>query len=336
MRVLISGASIAGPVLAFWLAHYGFEVTVIERSPAPRKSGGHAVDLFKPAMDIIEMMGILDHVEAQSAGTEVLSIHREGKRLIDLPEVLIFSAVSERHVEIMRDDLSEILYGASAPSAEYIFGDSITALTDDGAGVRVAFDRASDRRFDLVIGADGLHSHVRGLVFGPESGYSHWLGQYLAVASIPNYLDLSDRALMYPQVDKIAGMYSAAQLSDARAFFLFRTPEPLDYHHRDVGRQKALLGEVYADVGWELPRMLAEVDATDTFYMDSITQLRMDTWSKGRITLVGDAGYCPGRQWAEARAWRSSERMCWQGKSRLPQVITPGRIPPTKPHCGSM
>ncbi|MBN7299893.1 FAD-dependent monooxygenase, partial [Mycobacteroides abscessus] len=174
MRVLISGASIAGPVLAFWLAHYGFEVTVIERSPAPRKSGGHAVDLFKPAMDIIEMMGILDHVEAQSAGTEVLSIHREGKRLIDLPEVLIFSAVSERHVEIMRDDLSEILYGASAPSAEYIFGDSITALTDDGAGVRVAFDRASDRRFDLVIGADGLHSHVRGLVFGPESGYSHW------------------------------------------------------------------------------------------------------------------------------------------------------------------
>ncbi|SIL28708.1 FAD binding domain [Mycobacteroides abscessus subsp. abscessus] len=123
MRVLISGASIAGPVLAFWLAHYGFEVTVIERSPAPRKSGGHAVDLFKPAMDIIEMMGVLDHVEAHSAGTEVLSIHRAGKRPIDLPEMLIFSAVSERHVEIMRDDLSEILYGASAPGAEYIFGD---------------------------------------------------------------------------------------------------------------------------------------------------------------------------------------------------------------------
>ncbi|WP_145042994.1 FAD-dependent monooxygenase [Mycobacteroides abscessus] len=294
MRVLISGASIAGPVLAFWLAHYGFEVTVIERSPAPRKSGGHAVDLFKPAMDIIEMMGVLDHVEAHSAGTEVLSIHRAGKRPIDLPEMLIFSAVSERHVEIMRDDLSEILYGASASCAEYIFGDSITDLADDGAGVRVGFDGAPDQRFDLVVGADGLHSHVRDLVFGPESGYSHWLGQYLAVASIPNYLDLSDRALMYPRVDKMAGMYSAAQLSDARAFFLFRTPEPLDYRHRDVGRQKALLGEVYADVGWELPRMLAEIDATDTFYMDSITQLRMDTWSKGRITLVGDAGYCPG------------------------------------------
>lgn len=127
MRVLISGASIAGPVLAFWLAHYGFEVTVIERSPAPRKSGGHAVDLFKPAMDIIEMMGVLDHVEAHSAGTEVLSIHRAGKRPIDLPEMLIFSAVSERHVEIMRDDLSEILYGASAPGAEYIFGDSTSS-----------------------------------------------------------------------------------------------------------------------------------------------------------------------------------------------------------------
>lgn len=295
MRILISGASVAGPTLAYWLARYGCDVTVVERSPAPRKSGGHAVDLFKPAMDIVETMGILDTIEAHKAGTDVISIHREGKPgLIEVPEALIFSAVSQRHVEIMRDDLSDILYEASSPTAEYIFGDSIAALAEEGNGVRIAFDKGPERQFDLVIGADGLHSNVRGLVFGPESGYSHWLGEYLAVASIPNYLDLSDRALMFPRVNRMAGIYSAAQIPDARAFFLFRPPEPLDYHHRDVDRQKALLRDVYADFGWEVPRILAEISTTDAFYMDSITQLRMDTWSKGRITLVGDAGYCPG------------------------------------------
>lgn len=295
MRVLVSGASVAGPTLAFWLARYGFDVTVVERSPSPRKSGGHAVDLFKPAMDIVEKMGVLDRIEAHEAGTDIISIQREGNRgLVELPEALITSAVSQRHIEIMRDDLSEILYDASSPTAEYIFGDSIAALTEEHTGVHVSFDKAADRRFDLVVGADGLHSNVRTLIFGPESGYSHWLGEYLAVASIPNYLDLDDHALMFPRVDRLAGIYSAKQVQDARAFFLFRTPEQLDYHHRDVDRQKQILKHLYADFGWEVPRMLAEVDATDAFYMDSITQLRMDTWSKGRITLVGDAGYCPG------------------------------------------
>lgn len=295
MRVLISGASVAGPTLAFWLARYGFDVTVVERSPAPRKSGGHAVDLFKPAMDIVEKMGVLDTIEAHKAGTDVLSIYREDKAdLIDLPEALIFSAVSQRHVEIMRDDLSEILYAVSSPTAEYIFGDSIMTLNQNDTGVDVTFEQGPPRRFDLVIGADGLHSNVRSLVFGPEAGYSHWLGEYLAVASIPNYLGLDDRAVMFPRVDRMVGIYSATRVPDARAFFLFRTAAPLDYSHRDIDRQKAILREVYADFGWEVPRMLAEVDTADAFYMDSITQLRMDTWSTGRITLVGDAGYCPG------------------------------------------
>lgn len=143
MRVLISGASVAGPTLAYWLARYGFDITVVERSPAARKSGGHAVDLFKPAMDIVEKMGVLDRIEAHKVGTDLLSIHREGKAgLVDLPEALIFSAVSQRHVEIMRDDLSEILYDASSPTAEYIFGDSIAALTEDDTGVMSPSNRA--------------------------------------------------------------------------------------------------------------------------------------------------------------------------------------------------
>jgi 2-polyprenyl-6-methoxyphenol hydroxylase-like FAD-dependent oxidoreductase len=165
------------------------------------------------------------------------------------------------------------------------------SISDDG---EVAFDSGREARFDLVIGADGLHSNVRRLVFGPESRFSTWIGAYLAVASVPNYRGLDGRMEGISGVGRMAGMYSAAHLDDARALFLFRTPERLDYHYRDVDRQKELLRERFAGVGWEVPRLLAELDRTPAFYFDSITQLRLDTWSRGRVTLVGDAGYCPG------------------------------------------
>ncbi|WP_117208559.1 FAD-dependent monooxygenase [Allorhizocola rhizosphaerae] len=295
MRVLISGASIAGPVLAYWLESYGFTVTVVERSPTLRKTGGHAVDLFKPAMDIAERMGLIDAVLAKRTGTERLGFRLEGSdRRHELNVGRLLSAVSDRHVEIMRDDLSEIFYDATRERVEYAFGDSIAALSEDDGGVDVSFEHAPERRFDLVIGADGLHSNVRRLVFGPESEFATWIGGYLAVISLPNYLGLRDRTEGITGVNRIAAVYSAAHLDDARAVFLLRTTQPLDYHYRDVARQKQLLREAFAGMGWEVPRLLSELDRTPAFYFDSITQLRMDTWSRGRVSLVGDAGYCPG------------------------------------------
>lgn len=292
MRVLISGASVAGPVLAHWLTRYGFEVTVVERAPALRKTGGHAIDLFRPAMEIVERMGVLDRVLAARTGTEWLTMHREGGRgPIELELRRVMAAVSDRHVEIMRDDLSEIFHDATKDDVAYVFGDSITSISDDG---EVTFERGAPARFDLVVGADGLHSNVRGLVFGPESRYSAWIGAYLAVASVPNHLGLDGRMAGILGVGRMAGMYGAAHLDDARAVFLFRTPAPLDYHHRDVARQKELLRARFAGAGWEVPRLLEEVERASAFYFDSITQLRLDTWARGRVALVGDAGYCPG------------------------------------------
>ncbi|GAA4943204.1 2-polyprenyl-6-methoxyphenol hydroxylase-like FAD-dependent oxidoreductase [Nonomuraea thailandensis] len=292
MRVLISGASVAGPALAYWLARYGFTVTVVERAPALRRTGGHAVDLFRPAMDIVERMGVLEQVLAAKTGTEHLTVRGErGGRPAVLEIGRVMGAVSDRHVEIMRDDLSEIFYDATRHDAEYVFGDSITSISEDG---EVTFERGAPARFDLVIGADGLHSNVRRLVFGPESRFTTWIGAYLAVASVPNHLRLDGRMEGVTGVGRLAAMYGAARLPDARALFLFRTPEPLDYHHRDVARQKELLRERFAGVGWEVPRLLAELDRASAFYFDSITQLRLDTWSRGRVTLAGDAGYCPG------------------------------------------
>ncbi|MGW7481617.1 FAD-dependent monooxygenase [Nonomuraea muscovyensis] len=292
MHVLISGASVAGPALAYWLVRYGFDVTVVERAPALRKAGGHAVDLFRPAMDIVERMGLLGPVLEHKTGTERLVMSVPGRaRPVEMDTRRLVAAISDRHVEIMRDDLGEILYDATRDDVEYVFADSIAAIGQDG---EVRFDSGRARGFDLVIGADGLHSNVRRLVFGPESRFATWIGAYLAVASVPNHLGLDGRMEGVLDIDRLAGMYGAAGLDEARALFLFRTPEPLDYHHRDTARQRRLLREHFADLGWETPRLLDEADRAEAFYFDSITQLRLDTWSRGRVSLVGDAGYCPG------------------------------------------
>lgn len=292
MRILISGASIAGPVLAYWLTRHGFSVTVVERAPSLRKTGGHAVDLFRPAMDISEKMGVLPRIEECATGTSRMALCPEGaKRPVRVDLSKIFDAASDRHVEVMRDDLSEIYYDATRDDVEYLFGDSITDISPDGD---VRFESSPPRRFDLVIGADGLHSNVRRLVFGEESAFSNHIGAYLGVLTLPGTFGRDGELLIHVGVGRTAGMYWARHLDEARALFLFRSDHELDYDHRDAAAQKSLLRTAFAGFHPDVDHWLAELDRTQSFYFDSITQLRMHTWSKGRVTLVGDAGYCPG------------------------------------------
>jgi 2-polyprenyl-6-methoxyphenol hydroxylase-like FAD-dependent oxidoreductase len=292
MRILISGASIAGPVLAYWLARGGFDVTVVERSPALRKTGGHAVDLFRPSMEISANMGVLSRIESLATGTDRLTLYREGTSRparVDLTKIV--GAASDRHVEIMRDDLSEVYYDAGREHVEYLFGDSITAISSDG---EVTFAHAATRRFDVIVGADGLHSNVRRLVFGDEAGLTRFIGGYLAVVSVPKSLAPEGDMIVHAGVGRMAGIYTAQHLDDARALFMFRSKTELDYHYRDTVRQKELLRDALAGLAEQSDRWLAEVDHAPTFYFDSISQLALDIWSRGRVTLVGDAGYCPG------------------------------------------
>ena len=292
MRILISGASISGPVLAYWLTRRGFEVTVVERAPALRKTGGHAVDLFRPSMEISEKMGVLPKIEAYATGTDTLTLYREGVQRparIDLTKIV--GAASDRHVEIMRDDLSEAFYDAGRDEVEYLFGDSITAISPDG---EVTFEGAAPRRFDVVVGADGLHSNVRRLIFGEDSGRTRFLGGYLAVVSVPKTLAREGEMTVHVGAGRLAGIYTAQPLGDARALFLFRSKEELQYHYRDVLRQQNLLRQAFTGMDPKVDGWLAELDRTPAFYFDSITQLQLDSWSRGRVTLVGDAGYCPG------------------------------------------
>ncbi|MGW4800795.1 FAD-dependent oxidoreductase, partial [Nonomuraea sp. NPDC004297] len=291
MRVLISGAGVAGPVLAYWLTRHGFSVTVVERAPAPRRTGGHAVDLFRPAVDISEKMGLLPRIEERATGANRMTVVREGaRRPVSVDLSRIFGVASERHVEIMRDDLIEIYYDATCDDVEYVFGDSITAISPDG---EVRFENAAPRRFDLVVGADGLHSDVRRLVFGEESRFGTFIGAYLGVLALPGFAAPDGEIRIHVGVGRTAGMYGSPRLGGARALFLFRSErEPGD--HRDVSGQKDLLRGAFAGLHADVDRWLDELDRTSAFYFDSITQLRMDTWSRGRVTLVGDAGYSPG------------------------------------------
>lgn len=292
MRVLISGASIAGPVLAYWLTRRGFDVTVVERAPALRKTGGHAVDLFRPAMEISEQMGVIDKVKGRATGTTRMILQRtNGRPPVDVDYLKLVGVISDRHVEIMRDDLSQIYYDAGRDDIEYLFGDQITAIADDGA---VDFARSAQRRYDVIVGADGLHSGVRQLVFGPDAGHSRFLGCYLAVLSVPKALARDGEMASFLDAGRWAMIYTADHLDDARAVFLFRQERQLDYHHRDAARQRTLLRAAFADLNPTVDRWLAELDGPGTFYFDSITQLELASWSRGRVTLVGDAGYCPG------------------------------------------
>jgi 2-polyprenyl-6-methoxyphenol hydroxylase-like FAD-dependent oxidoreductase len=292
MQVLVSGASIAGPVLAYWLTRAGFDVTVVERAPTLRKTGGHAVDLFRPSMEISAKMDVLPRIEALATGTDTMTIHREGQRRpirVDLTKLT--GAASDQHVEIMRDDLSEVYYDAGRHDVEYVFGDSITAVSSDG---EVTFEHAPPRRFDVVVGADGLHSNVRRLVFGDEAGLTRFIGGYLAVVSAPKTMAHHNEMLGHLGVGRLAAVYTGDHLDDARIVFMFRSKHELDYDYRDTLRQKQLLCDAFDGMHPQVDGWLAEIDRTPAFYFDSITQLQLDTWSRGRVTLVGDAGYCPG------------------------------------------
>jgi len=292
VRTLISGASIAGPVLAYWLTRRGFDVTVVERAPTLRKAGGHAVDLFRPSIEISAKMGVLPRIEALATGTDTLTMYREGRRRplrVDLSKLA--GAASDQHVEIMRDDLSEAYYDAGRDDVEYVFGDTITAISPDG---EVTFEHAAPHRFDVVVGADGLHSNVRRLVFGDEAGLTRFIGGYLAVVSAPKTMARQGEMLGHVGVGRLAAIYTAEHLDDARVIFMYRSKQEIAYDHRDTLRQKELLRHAFNEMHPQVDRWLAEIDQTPTFYFDSISQLQLDTWSRGRVTLVGDAGYCPG------------------------------------------
>ncbi len=285
--VLISGAGIAGPSLAYWLNKYGIQVTIVEKANGIRNAG-YAVDFRGNAIKILDKMGILDEIKKKQTHTgDVSFVDKNGKRLVNIPSIFLSG-----ELEILRGDLGEILYELTKDTTTYLFGDAITAIQEKEKSVVVSFEKHKMQTFDLVIGADGTHSHVRSLVFGDETQFIKHLGYGISIFTIENYLNISYTGQFFATSGKLAAMYSSRDNSEAKALLYFSIPKTF-ISGRDNINQKSVIEEIFAKEDWEVPNMISKMKSATDFYFDTIDQICMQKWSKGRIVLVGDAAYSP-------------------------------------------
>ncbi|QKG22649.1 FAD-dependent monooxygenase [Actinomadura verrucosospora] len=288
--VLISGAGIAGLTLAYWLRRHGFAPTVVERAPAIR-AGGYKVDIRGAALTVAERMGLMDEIRARRTGVRSGTVVNAAGRRVASMDGDTFGGRVHGDAELLRGDLHQLLFDNT--EAEYLFGDSITGLTQTDAGVEVVFDSGLVRTFDLVVGADGLHSATRALAFGPEEEFLRDLGHRIAIFGVPNHLDLDREEVTFIGPGRTALVYSTGDGADAKAMFLFRSGESGGTAvPRGREAQEKALAAAYEGEGWEVPRLLDAMPAAQDFYFDAVAQVRMDRWSSGRVALLGDAAYC--------------------------------------------
>ena len=290
MKVLISGAGPAGLTLAYWLQQYGFQPIIIERAPA-LLTGGYKIDVRGSALQVLHKMNVYDSVLAQSTNIQRgILIDKNGKVLNEMPGDT-FGGRSGDDVEIIRGLLCEILADRIS-DVEIRFGNYIKGISQSSNEVEVLFQNDVSEKFDLVIGADGVHSNVRRLAFGEENKFLHLLGLYLCVFTVPNYLNLDRIEMMYSELGKVALVWSVHGEPNMKACFGFSAPNIVaDLRNRT--EQEKLLRSIYSDINWEVPRLLDLMEDAKDFYFDASAQIYMDRWSQNRVVLVGDAGYCP-------------------------------------------
>jgi 2-polyprenyl-6-methoxyphenol hydroxylase-like FAD-dependent oxidoreductase len=294
-RVLVSGASIAGPSIAYWLDRFGFDVTVIERSEAVR-GGGYPIDLRGPAVEVADRMGILTGAkDAHIHAKRISFLRADGSVAASIRPEEITGGVESHDIELPRGELTKLLYGLTRDtSVRYIFNASIASLDDVGAGVNVTFQDGTTDTFDVVIGADGLHSNTRRLILGPEDPFSRYLGYCYNGFTMPNFLKLSHESLTYTPIPGRYAVLSAVKDSPTlHAFLIFASEELPFSRDQDLESQKRLIAEKFDGIGWEVPKLVEAMQQADDLYYDVVSQIHLDKWSKGRVALVGDAAFAP-------------------------------------------
>ncbi|MFI7449763.1 FAD-dependent monooxygenase [Nonomuraea sp. NPDC049714] len=292
-KVLISGASIAGPALAFWLNRYGFDVTVVEKADTLR-AGGYPIDVRGTALDVVERMGILPRLRDSHIDLRRLTfLDGDGSEVVSVNPHAVTGGVAGRDLEVRRGDLSDALYAAVRDDVEFLFNDSIDTLDQSGHGVDVTFRGGGKRTFDMVFGADGMHSRTREMLFGPEEQFHRFLGYCFAVFTMRNTFGLSHETVMWNTPGRAAALYAVGDDDEVHAFLNFAHPQPPFDAFPNPEAQRDLIATVFADAGWEVPGMLAAMRDSDDLFFDAVSQIRMPGWSSGRVALVGDAAYAP-------------------------------------------
>jgi 2-polyprenyl-6-methoxyphenol hydroxylase-like FAD-dependent oxidoreductase len=288
MNVLISGAGPAGLTAAYWLRCYGYRPTIVERAPS-LLVGGYKIDVRGAALQVLRQMGVHDAVVAAHTDMQgALLVDKEGN-VVNRMSGDDFGHRVGGDIEIVRGTLCQILRDHLG-DVELLFGDTIQGITQSSDSTQVQFTKNGVRAFDLVIGADGLHSNVRRIVFGEEAQFLRDLGLYLCVYSVPNYLQLDRMEMQYSELGRIAAIWSSRGDANAKACFGFAAPSRIDLRDRD--QQQQALKTVYEGIGWEVPRLLEMMPTASDWYFDTAAQIAMPRWSQGRVVLVGDAAYC--------------------------------------------
>jgi 2-polyprenyl-6-methoxyphenol hydroxylase-like FAD-dependent oxidoreductase len=291
--VLISGAGVAGPALAYWLLHHGFTVTIVERQKERRKEG-FIIDFWGAGYEVLDRMGLLPAVhDAGYDVREMRIVNTHGRKVGGFDASVFRRATRGRYTSLLRGDLARLLLRSVETRAEIVFDDAITALEERSDGVLVRFEHAAARRFDLVIGADGLHSRVRQLTFGPESGFERFLGYTVAAFAVRGYQPRDEGVYVSYGVPR--RQIARFAMRDDRTMFLLVSADDTGgvAADGDRGTQLAYLQSRFAHIGWESAQIAELLHSVDRPYFDRVSQIRMPRWCTSRIALVGDAAYCP-------------------------------------------
>ncbi|QIB65050.1 FAD-dependent monooxygenase [Kineobactrum salinum] len=292
-KILISGASIAGPTLGYWLEKSGFDVTLVERSDAVR-AGGYAIDIRGPAVDVVERMGILPPLrEAHIRTRKFTFLSPSGRKVGSIKPVDLMGAEEGRDIELPRGHLTSLLYDLTRDKVKYIFGDCICSISDGDSGVDVEFKSGSKERFDVVVAADGLHSATREMVFGPESLFSRYLGFCFAICTLPDLHGLSREAVLYNKPGKLAMLYAAGEAPPLGGVIVVKRPAPTREELEDIEQQREFMASSISGDSNMVSKLIPALVEDEGFYFDTMMQIRMPSWSSGRVAVVGDAAYAP-------------------------------------------
>lgn len=289
-KALVSGASFAGLSTAYWMRKLGYQVTVVEAANGLR-TGGTAVNIEGATIAVAERMGILEQIRSSRLSLERWDYKNaddvtEGSMLMRRPG----EPPPENDLEVERNTLLGLLFDLVKDDVEFVFDDSITALAETSSAIDATFRAGSPRSFDLVLGCDGSHSNVRKLWFGDEAKYAHFLEQYFSITIVDKSLVRPNTAQMFNVPGKAVMLNAYKDKTDI--IFCFVSEKEIPYDHRNEAQQRKIILDQFEGLGWRTAELVEEVKRSTSFYFDKLCQVKMPSWTKGRVALVGDAGYC--------------------------------------------